>query len=53
MAALRLLALPDVISYRAVTAVINACDRGQQWRRALGLLASMQQTAVLRNVKAA
>ena len=31
-------------------AVIKACEKGQQWHQALGLLASMQQIAVLRNV---
>ena len=39
-------ALPNVISY---SAVIIACEKGQQWQQALGLLAVMQQTAVLPN----
>ena len=32
------------------SAAISACDNGQQWQQALGLLAVMQQTAVLPNV---
>ena len=42
--------LPIVTSYSAVTAVINACEGGQHWHQALGLLVAMQQFAVLANV---
>ena len=38
--------LPDVISY---SAVIGACEKGQQWQQALGVLAMTRQVAGLRN----
>ena len=37
----------NVISYDAS---ISACEKGHQWQQAFGVLAGMQQTAMLRNV---
>ena len=53
--------LPDVISFsvssvparkasNGISAVISACERGEQWQPALLLLASMQQASVLPDV---
>ena len=36
--------LPGFIYY---SAVIIACEKGQRWQQALGLLALIQQTAIL------
>ena len=39
--------LPNVIS---LSAAISACEKGQQWQQALGLLALVQQTCILPGV---
>ena len=40
--------MPDVFSYNAA---ISACEKDQQWRQAFGLLAVMQQAAVMHRLR--
>ena len=38
---------PDIITY---SAAISACEKGQKWQQALGLLAETRSVSVLPNV---
>jgi hypothetical protein len=40
--------VPDVITYGAA---VSACQKGAQWQQALGLLAWMQQSGLVPNVR--